>query len=66
MIELVLYACLVDNLSQCKDVNIVFTGMTSQQCMAVSPAEVAKWTHEHPKWVATRWTCRSPGRAQKV
>jgi hypothetical protein len=63
MIELLIAACLVSDLSQCRDVSLTFAadGVTSRQCMMDSMPEVAKWSQEHPNWVARRWTCRPAG-----
>ncbi len=70
MIEIVISACLMADLSRCKDVNLTFTAenesLTPMQCMSMSMTEIAKWTEAHPKWIAKRWTCRTAGRLAKI
>lgn len=63
MIELIVSVCLIDDPSRCKDVSLTYSaeGMTPMQCLMASPAEIAKWSEGHPKWVAKRWTCRPAG-----
>jgi hypothetical protein len=68
MLELVVSVCLADDLTRCKDVSLVYMAetVTPMQCMMMSPAEIAKWSEGHPKWVAKRWSCRPAGRFAKI
>jgi hypothetical protein len=68
MIEIVISACLMADLNRCKEVSLTYTAenLTPMQCMSMSMTEIAKWTEEHPNWVAKRWTCRTAGRMAKI
>jgi hypothetical protein len=68
MIELVVSVCLVNDLTRCKDISLVYMaeGVTPMQCLMMSPAEIAKWAEGHPNWVAKRWTCRPAGKIAKI
>jgi hypothetical protein len=60
MIELLIAVCLVSDLSHCKNVSLTYAaeGVTPMQCMMMTMPQIAKWSQEHPNWVARRWTCR--------
>jgi hypothetical protein len=68
MLELLVSVCLIDDPNRCKDVGLVYTeeSLTPMQCMMGAPAEIAKWSEGHPKWVAKRWTCRPAGQIAKI
>ncbi|HKZ95490.1 MAG TPA: hypothetical protein VJ045_00765 [Hyphomicrobiaceae bacterium] len=68
MIELLVSVCLVDDPTRCKDVSLVDSAddVSPMQRMMMSPAEIAKWSEGHPRWVAKRWTCRPAGRIAKA
>ena len=68
MLELLVSVCLIDDPTRCKDVSLVYMaeGVTQMQCMMMSPAEIAKWSEGHPRWVAKRWTCRPAGQVAKI
>jgi hypothetical protein len=68
MIEIVISACLMADLSRCKDVSLTYTAenLTPMQCMSMSMAEIAKWNAAHPNWFAKRWTCQPAGRMAKT
>lgn len=68
MIELVLAVCMIDQPTQCKDVNLNFEAdsVTPQQCMMYGQAEMAKWVEEHPNYQIKKWRCGVAGQMAKI
>lgn len=68
MLELVLVACLADDVTRCREVSLTYLeeSVTPMQCMTASQVEIAKWIEGHPSYFAKRWTCRRAGRFAKV
>lgn len=61
VIDLVLTICLVSNPSSCREERLHFENRGNLlNCMFLAPAEIAKWTEEHPKLRVTRWKCAYP------
>lgn len=68
MLELIDSVCLLGDPGRCKEVALNFAAeeTTPHQCLMMAPPEIAKWVDSHPKWVATRWTCRLTGQVAKI
>lgn len=67
MVDLVLTVCLIANPGSCRDEHLYFESRGSLvQCMLLAPAEIAKWTDEHPGRKVVRWRCAFPDRGRDI
>lgn len=67
MIDLVLTVCLASNPNECRDEHLYFESRGSLiQCMVLAPAEIAKWSMNHPKHRVTRWKCAFPDKGRTI
>ena len=59
MIELVIFACHMNNEKECKNFKLDYPGeVTLTQCNHGSMMEAAKWSGEHLQWQVRRWKCQ--------
>lgn len=68
MIELVASVCLITSPQTCKDIHLSYAAdsVTSQQCLMLGQAELAKWNEGQPKWRVAKWTCQPAGRVARI
>jgi hypothetical protein len=67
MVDLVLTVCLIANPGSCQDEHLYFESRGSlTQCMLLAPAEIAKWTSEHPGRKVVRWKCTFPDHGRDI
>lgn len=67
MVDLVLTVCLAANPANCRDEHLLFQSRGSLfQCMILAPAEIAKWSAEHPALKIVRWKCAFPDNSRKI
>ncbi|MER9068823.1 hypothetical protein NKH84_19985 [Mesorhizobium sp. M0902] len=63
MVDLILTVCLSANPGNCRDEHLYFESRGSLfQCMFLAPAEIAKWSQEHPSLKVVRWKCAVPSK----
>jgi len=67
LVDLVLTVCLLANPSSCRTEHLYFESRGSLvQCMILAPAEIAKWSGNHPSLKITRWTCVFPSKSREI
>jgi hypothetical protein len=67
MVDLVLTVCLLANPSNCRDEHLYFESRGSLvQCMLLAPAEIAKWTEQHPGRKVVKWKCLVPDNGRDI
>ncbi len=67
MVDLVLTVCLLSNPGSCREEHLFFESRGSLfQCMMLAPAQMAKWSAEHPAVRIARWTCAFPDKSRKI
>jgi hypothetical protein len=67
MVDLILTVCLTASPADCRDEHLYFESRGSlQQCMFLAPAEIAKWSSEHPAVKVTRWRCAFPTEEKSI
>ncbi|WP_245429602.1 hypothetical protein [Mesorhizobium sp. DCY119] len=67
MVDLVLTVCLTANPGNCRDEHLYFESHGSlMQCMILAPAELAKWSSEHPTFKIVRWKCAFPDKGRAI
>lgn len=67
LVDLILTVCLAGNPNACRDEHLYFESRGSlMHCMALAPAEIARWSSEHPKQEVVRWKCAYPKRAKET
>jgi hypothetical protein len=64
MLELIVFVCLLDDPTRCKNVSLTSMGESASQtlCMIMSKDEIAKWNERNPQWSAKEWSCLPAGR----
>lgn len=63
LVDLILTVCLASNPNQCREEHLYFESRGSlMHCMSLAPAEIVKWSNEHPKYKVARWKCAYPKR----
>lgn len=61
LVTLILTVCVSANPGKCRDEHLVFESHGDlMQCMFLAPAEIAKWSDEHPALRVVRWKCAFP------
>ncbi len=61
VVDLVLTICLISNPTICREERLHFESRGNLlNCMFLAPAEIAKWSEEHPKQKVVRWKCDYP------
>ncbi len=67
MIVLVMSVCLYAEASTCKNVHLTYSAqsVSPMQCMMGGQAQIAQWSHGHPKWQVKRWKCVSAAQVTK-
>ncbi|MCP9233066.1 hypothetical protein NMG46_22935 [Mesorhizobium sp. LMG 17147] len=67
MVDLILTVCLSANPGNCRDEHLYFESRGSLfQCMFLAPAEIAKWSQEHPRRRVVRWKCAFPSKERAI
>ncbi|MER8785642.1 hypothetical protein NKH60_31365 [Mesorhizobium sp. M1006] len=67
MVDLILTVCLSANPGNCRDEDLYFESRGSLfQCMFLAPAEIAKWSQEHPSLKVVRWKCAVPSKERAI
>ncbi|MER9123039.1 hypothetical protein NKH81_07970 [Mesorhizobium sp. M0959] len=67
MVDLILTVCLSANPGNCRDEHLYFESRGSLfQCMFLAPAEIAKWSQEHPSLEVVRWKCAVPSKERAI
>ncbi|MER8387759.1 hypothetical protein NKJ46_14585 [Mesorhizobium sp. M0166] len=67
MVDLILTVCLSTNPGNCRDEHLYFGSRGSLfQCMFLAPAEIAKWSQEHPSLKVVRWKCAVPSKERAI
>lgn len=67
MVDLILTVCLTANPTNCRDEHLYFESHGSLwECIYTSPAEIAKWTEEHPALRVVRWKCAFPNKEKST
>ncbi|ESW80152.1 hypothetical protein NKH16_15620 [Mesorhizobium sp. M1307] len=67
MVDLILTVCLSANPGNCRDEHLYFESRGSLfQCMFLAPAEIAKWSQEHPSLKVVRWKCAVPSKERAI
>lgn len=67
MVDLILTVCLSANPGNCRDEHLYFESRGSLfQCMFLAPAEIAKWSQEHPSLKIVRWKCAVPSKERAI
>ncbi|MER8973942.1 MULTISPECIES: hypothetical protein [unclassified Mesorhizobium] len=67
MVDLILAVCLSANPGNCRDEHLYFESRGSLfQCMFLAPAEIAKWSQEHPSLKVVRWKCAVPSKERAI
>ncbi|MER9134444.1 hypothetical protein [Mesorhizobium sp. M0768] len=67
MVDLILTVCLSANPGNCRDEHLYFESRGSLfQCMFLAPAEIAKWSQEHPSLRVVRWKCAVPSKERAI
>lgn len=68
MVDLILSVCLIANPTNCREEHLYFESRSSSlvQCMLLAPAEIAKWSSEHPNLKVVRWRCAFPGKEKSI
>jgi hypothetical protein len=67
LVDLVLTVCLATHPDQCRVEHLHFESHGSlMQCMFKAPAEIAKWSQEHPTLKVKRWKCAFPSPAREI
>jgi len=67
LVDLILTVCLVNSPGTCRDEHLHFESRGSlMHCMSLAPAEIAKWSTEHPTLKVTRWKCTYPRKEQDI
>ncbi|MER9793514.1 hypothetical protein [Mesorhizobium sp. M0213] len=67
MVDLILTVCLSTNPGNCRDEHLYFESRGSLfQCMFLAPAEIAKWSQEHPRLKVVRWKCAFPSKERAI
>ncbi|MER9890822.1 hypothetical protein NKJ40_01785 [Mesorhizobium sp. M0119] len=67
MVDLILTVCLSANPGNCRDEHVYFESSGSLfQCMFLAPAEIAKWSQEHPRLKVVRWKCAFPSKERAI
>ncbi|MER9627308.1 hypothetical protein [Mesorhizobium sp. M0296] len=67
MVDLILTVCLSANPGNCRDEHLYVESRGSLfQCMFLAPAEIAKWSQEHPSLKVVRWKCAVPSKERAI
>ena len=67
MVDLILSFCLTANPTNCREEHLYFeTRGSLVQCMFLAPAEIAKWSLDHPTLKVVRWRCAFPGKEKSI
>jgi hypothetical protein len=67
LVDLILTVCLASTGGGCRDEHLYFESRGSlMQCMILAPAEIVKWSNEHPKMKVMRWKCTFPDRGRDI
>ncbi|TIT24074.1 MAG: hypothetical protein E5W81_03180 [Mesorhizobium sp.] len=67
MVDLILTVCLSANPGNCRDEHVYFESRGPLfQCMFLAPAEIAKWSQEHPRLKVVRWKCAFPSKERAI
>lgn len=67
LVDLVLTVCALGDPTDCRTEHLYFESRGSLvQCMVLAPAEIAKWSEEHPELKVTRWTCTFPDEGREI
>jgi len=67
MVDLILTVCLTANPADCREEHLHFESRGSVlQCMLLAPAEIAKWSSEHPTLKVVRWRCAFPDKERSI
>lgn len=67
VVDLILTVCLAASGERCHDEHLYFESRGSlMHCMSLAPAEIAKWTEEHPKFKVVRWKCAFPKKSRDI
>lgn len=67
LVDLILTVCLAANPGTCREEHLYFESRGSlMHCMQLAPAEIAKWSREHPTLTVTRWKCAYPKKATDI
>ncbi|MER9254222.1 hypothetical protein NKI59_20770 [Mesorhizobium sp. M0598] len=67
MVDLILTVCLSANPGNCRDEHLYFESRGSLfQCMFLAPAEIAKWSQEHPSLKVVCWKCAVPSKERAI
>jgi hypothetical protein len=67
MVDLILTVCLGSNPGSCREEHLHFESNGSlMQCLFLAPAEIARWTGEHPRFKVVRWRCAFPNKEQEI
>ncbi len=59
MIELLFVACLSTAPEQCQERSLLFTDVSTMNCLMGAQPELAKWTQTHPRYTVAGWKCRN-------
>jgi hypothetical protein len=61
LVTLILTVCASADLGACRDEHLNFESRGDlMQCMFLAPAEIAKWSDQHPALKVVRWKCAFP------
>lgn len=67
LVDLVLTVCVLADPSNCRTEHLYFESRGSLfQCMILAPAEIAKWSENHPALKVARWKCVFPDHNQDI
>ncbi len=67
IIDLVLTICLLTAPSNCREERLHFENTGGLlNCMFLAPAEIAKWSEDHPHLRVVRWKCDYPNREMHI
>ncbi len=62
VVNLIFTVCLAADPSSCRTEQLTFESRGNlMHCMFLAPAEIAKWTEQHPALNVVRWKCAVPG-----
>jgi len=67
LINLVLTVCLASAPEQCHEETLIFESQGDlMKCMFLAPAEIARWSGDHPAVNVVWWKCKLPGSEQSL
>lgn len=67
MVDLMLTVCLLADPNNCQTEHLYFESRGSlAQCMFLAPAEIAKWSEQHPGRRVVRWKCTYPEKGRDI